>query len=229
MARVNTEVFLDHFDANSMLHISGDAGSLSSDMMHRIAKSCDASAPRSRRRPVYWWTPEIAELKRTSFCNRRRYTRARRNREAEAEAADFRQSRKALKQAIVANKKTKWEELRRDLNSNPWDLGYKIVTGKLNANSTTVHLDSDAISEIVDRLFPTHPMLYGNRDPQGDEMLPPFTEEELKTGARSLKRNKAPGPDGIPAEALKLVADSRPDVMLDVNNACMQSIFNKLK
>ncbi|XP_053956335.1 uncharacterized protein LOC128861988 [Anastrepha ludens] len=123
MAKVNTEAFLAHFDANFMPHIRGDAGSFASDMMQRIAKSCDESAPRaglrSRRRPVYWWTSEIAELRRTCFCNRRRYIRARRNREAEAEAADFRQFRKALKQAIIASKKAKWKELRRDLNSNP--------------------------------------------------------------------------------------------------------------
>ncbi|XP_053960464.1 uncharacterized protein LOC128864736 [Anastrepha ludens] len=217
MAKMNTEAFLARFDANSMPHISGDAGSLASGMMQRIAKSCDAPAPcaglRSRRRPVYWWTSEIADLRKTCFRNRRRYTRARRNREAEAEVADFRQSRKALKQAIIASKKAKWDELR-----NPWGLGYKILTGKLNANSTAVHLDSDAISKIVGRLLPTHPMLCGNRDPQGDEMFPPFTEEEPKTAARSLKRNKAPGPDGVPAEALKLVAESRSDVMFYVYN-----------
>ena len=55
-----------------------------------------------------------------------------------------------------------------------------------------------------------------------------FTQEELKVAAKSLKTNKAPGPDGVPAEVLKLLAETRPDALLEVYNACIsQGIFPK--
>ena len=39
--------------------------------------------------------------------------------------------------------------------------------------------------------------------------------------ARSLKSNKAPGPDGVPKEVLKLIAEERVRVLLYMYNTCL--------
>lgn len=231
-AKLNPRAFLANFDQASIAPTTEDASSLADAMMQRITQGCNASMPcvsrRARRQPVYWWTAEIANLRRACLRSRRRYTRARRNGEAPQEADDYRRSRKALKEAIMASKKLKWEELRSDLNGNPWGLGYRIVTGKLGAGSIFPRLNGDEIDNIVDRLFPTHPPLGEEQEPEGDGVPNPFTEQELKAAARCLKKGKAPGPDGVPSEALRLLAEDRPDALLEVYNACIaQGIFPK--
>jgi hypothetical protein len=37
-----------------------------------------------------------------------------------------------------------------------------------------------------------------------------------------MKRKKAPGPDGIPGETIKLVFQQKPDLLLKVYNACLR-------
>ena len=73
---------------------------------------------------------------------------------------------------------------------------------------------------IVTALFPAHPLR-----PQANferiEDVPFFTCEELETAVLSLKSNKAPGPDGIPSEALKNVFATNPQLLLRMYNACL--------
>lgn len=230
VAKLDPGTFLADFDGSVRARTGNDANSLVGALMQRIIRACNASMPRvgqhPRKKPVYWWTPEIAELRRACLHNRRRYTRARRRGDASLEAEEFRRSRAALKRAIVASKKAKWEELRNGLNDNPWGLGYRIVTRKLGANSTIPQMEAGVVDAIVRGLFPTHPPLGDEREPRTGETPPLFTEGELRLAARSLKGNKAPGPDGVPPEVLKILAENRPMELLEVYNACVtQGIF----
>ncbi|KAM8702200.1 hypothetical protein ACLKA7_001892 [Drosophila subpalustris] len=50
---------------------------------------------------------------------------------------------------------------------------------------------------------------------------PLFTLQELASAAGALKNNKSPGPDGVPTEVLKAIAAERPQVLLDMYNACL--------
>lgn len=228
--KLSPAAFLEKFDNFTPVRTGNDANSLANDMVSRVSESCSASMPRtsqhSRKPSVYWWTPEIAEMRRVCLRNRRRYTRARRSGDAMLEADEYRQSRKSLKRAIMASKKAKWEELRGDLNNNPWGLGYKIVRAKLGAKLEAPHLDSELLDNIVKNLFPSHAPLREEQYIRTNEMPPPFTEEELKVAARGLKSGRAPGPDGIPAEAFKLLAEVRPSDLLMVYNTCIvQGVF----
>ncbi|XP_011633758.1 uncharacterized protein LOC105424945 [Pogonomyrmex barbatus] len=92
------------------------------DIMER---ACDASMPRSRphpRRVAYWWTDEIADLRRLAVRRRRKFTRARNRgnpvRTGEAYEA-FRVARASLKAAIRAAKAGAWEELVSSLDRDP--------------------------------------------------------------------------------------------------------------
>lgn len=50
-----------------------------------------------------------------------------------------------------------------------------------------------------------------------------FTQDELLLTVGSLKARKAPEPDGIPAEALKVVARHHPRLLLDMYNAYLRA------
>ena len=54
-----------------------------------------------------------------------------------------------------------------------------------------------------------------------DDEISLFTEEDLDTAEKGLQNRKAPGPDGIPVEALKVVARTHPQVLLWIYNACL--------
>jgi hypothetical protein len=61
------------------------------------------------------------------------------------------------------------------------------------------------------------------------ENVEPFTEEELQTAAQKLRSGKAPGPDGIPPEAVKAAVKAVPEVVLNVMNATLkEGVFPKI-
>ena len=210
---------------------SRNAIELVNTTMKQIAASCNVAMPKivKHSKPaVYWWTEEIGELRRTCLRKRRKYTRERRRGLAETEATEYKNAKKTLKLAIDKSKKIKFEELRSDLNKDPWGLGYKIVLKKLTSKAPNPLFDDETVRVIVDGLFPTHVTL-------NEEMetimvdTPIFVEDELINAAKTLKNNKAPGPDGIPAEVIKLLATDRPQLLLDMYNACVvEGIFPEI-
>ncbi|XP_011159070.2 uncharacterized protein LOC105195390 [Solenopsis invicta] len=90
-----------------------------------MSLACDASMLRSRpraQRATYWWSEEIAQLKRATVATRRAFTRARRRgveAEVEETMAALRDARKALRVAIRRAKAEAWEEFISDLTRDP--------------------------------------------------------------------------------------------------------------
>ena len=77
------------------------------------------------------------------------------------------------------------------------------------------------MTRIVDELFPTH----APREPDEEieiVEIPKISEAELKLAADSLKSGKSPGPDGIPAEALKAAVQTCPQLLLDMYKGCLK-------
>lgn len=229
--KLKPEILLSKLDEmKSSIAQNTNARTQVSALMRNITRACNASMPKLRkhgaRKAVYWWTEEIRQLRQTCFSCRRRYTRARRLNAATAEAEIYRTAKKELKAAIAKSKKKKWEELRQELNINPWGLGYKIALRKLGARIPPPDLASETVTNIVNTLFPSHESHREDVVLSCPEPPPLFTAEELKAAASTLKNNKAPGPDGIPSEVLKIVANQRPQVLLEIFNVCLsEGIF----
>ncbi|KMQ85535.1 reverse transcriptase, partial [Lasius niger] len=171
--------------------------------------------PRAKPRPqraAYWWTEEIADLRRTSVQARRRFKRMRRrglgdNDEGMAEALEhYRTSRNALSAAIKKSKARSWDEQLQDLNADPWGRPYKAVMKKLRrwTPPVTEALDTDVLDNILSTLFPQCdrvPELY-IREPVAWEEEYEVSSVELAGIVKRLRAwgNKAPGPDGIPGK-----------------------------
>ena len=87
--------------------------------------------------------------------------------------------------------------------------GYKIVTRRIDAT--------------VDGLFPEHPLREETPyESVRQEDIPTFTKAELSIAIRLLKSHKAPDPDGIPVEVLKVIASRCPKILLDTYNVCLR-------
>jgi len=137
-----------------------------SDSVERIGailtKASDVAMPQSRsspRRSAYWWSEEIAELRRSSTKARRLLTRARRRgnqaRIATAHEA-YRAARNLMRQAIRKAKAESWEELLASLDADLWGRPYKLVLGKMRAAAPSVAgtLSPTLLNEVVGTLFP---------------------------------------------------------------------------
>lgn len=192
-------------------------------VMRAISVSCEASIPQSRPRngkpPVYWWTTEIAETRRKCHRLRRKAQRSRGRSEVDRNTEEYKAARKELRRMIRSSKVRCWNELTDDVNRNPWGLGYKVVMRKLGTYKTSGAMDASIIDNIVRELFPTHPRR--SNVEYHVEQVPPITAEELENSVSAMREKKAPGPDGIPNEILKIVHQTDPQILLGMYNACL--------
>ncbi|XP_039309670.1 uncharacterized protein LOC105200637 [Solenopsis invicta] len=179
-----------------------------------MSRACDASMPRSRpmaRCAAYWWSTELAKLKRATVAARRAYTRARRRgvkAVTEESMAVLRDYKKALRTAIARSKVAAWEDLVSKLDRDPWGRPYKIVRKRLRAWAppVTETVEPQFLNRVVDTLFPIR-----GRDIPEKTGPPPDWREELGVSnhemaavfARIKGQTRAPGPDGIYAKCLR--------------------------
>lgn len=194
--------------------------------MGLLTRACECSMPRKTtvrdRRPVYWWSQEIAELRKSCFKLRRLAQRAQRNTpNFQLKSGQYRAARRALKSAIAKSKIRKWNELCEDVESDPWGLGYKLVLQKLGGADPTSELPTDVKERIVEELFPLHEPEERATVEVIPTEIPLFTRDELQKAAKTMRNRKAPGPDGIPVEILKMVSERHPDVLLNMYNECL--------
>lgn len=191
-----------------------------------ISKACNVGMPKAKeyknKRPVYWWTTEIGELRKICLAARRRSTR---HPDDTCLKTEYKAKRKALRRAIKRTKREKWLELCEEIDSNPWGKPYQIVTKKFGGRKPIPGIkDPTWAAEIVETLFPL--------DKEGLNYRPnsisvgqiqPFTAEELGCAIAKLKTGKSPGPDGIPNEAIRLVAELWPELLITTFNKCLMN------
>ena len=199
-----------------------------------IVSTCDAAMPRRkyrqrRRKPVYWWTPEIAELRKTCITARRKAQRARQKTEYPALELIYKQFRKELRFAIKRSQENCWKELIKSIDEDPWGLAYKIVTKKLVGRQQIPGLSCPKRkNQIVKALFPTHEQRPRKILQNQCDKIEPFSCSELQEAGKRLQPRKAPGPDNIPNEILKVVLEVWPVLLLEMYNNCLQNgIFHK--
>ncbi|XP_045772161.1 uncharacterized protein LOC123872074 [Maniola jurtina] len=201
-----------------------------------MTRICNTSMPRCRQaknRAVYWWSEDIAQLRRTCLRSRRQYTRARRRRRSTAEAiataySTYREATKLLQIAIANAKARSWRELLEGLDRDPWGRPYKMVLGKLRpwVPPLTETLEPNLVERIVDVLFPrsqnSPTTIAAPQEAWSDEL--DVSEEELKRAVRRLATcNTAPGPDGIPGRAWVLALEVLEYRLRHLFNSCLQS------
>lgn len=195
------------------------------ETMRCIHRACKSSMPQRRawsgKKQVYWWNDRIAELRRACHRMRRLATRARGRPEALTRAAAYKSAKKALGAEIQKSKRNCWKALCDEVDRDPWGQGYKIVMKKFHTSSQA--MDEARVKNIVDALFPTHPLRADTVFVEEQAEAPLFSTDELKLALRSMKAGKAPGPDGIPAEAIRLAAKTSPDLLLNMYNSCLRA------
>ncbi|KAJ8917890.1 hypothetical protein NQ315_002582 [Exocentrus adspersus] len=172
--------------------------------MKELQDLCKGATPKirtdGRGNAVYWWTPEIAQARNLSVQSRRTAQRARTSHRYSPPQVQqleevYKQHRKALRKLIWKSKNRCWKEM--------------------------PDLTEQKRKTIASALFPQEPSraeyrLQGSVRPEEDFI----TIEDVKEAVDRLKPRKAPGLDGVPSEAIKILAIERPQLTTAILNRC---------
>ncbi|XP_025156223.1 uncharacterized protein LOC112588980 [Harpegnathos saltator] len=142
------------------------------EVMQVLALACDASMPRVRacpKRCAWWWTDQIAALRRRSVHLRRAFRAVRRDADPEVTLAarrEFCAAAKELRNAIGVARGKEWDDLLLSLDADPWGRPYRMVMQKLRpwAPPLTETLDSRFLGRVMGTLFPV----------EGDNPITPY-------------------------------------------------------
>lgn len=183
-------------------------------------------AAMEKRRPAYWWSEEIAQLRRECNKSRRIYTRSGTQcskQERKHLWNTYAEKRKQLRYAITKSKRSCWKSLCDDVDKDPWGNGYKIVMNGIKGKSPRTQLHIDFVNKVANHLFPAHSAV-SFQCKTGSKFIP-FTADDLNKACNKLKAKKAPGPGQIPPEIIKAVAKARPSFVLKVYNQLAENGF----
>ncbi|KAE9533974.1 hypothetical protein AGLY_008710 [Aphis glycines] len=232
-------------DSDSPMHAAESSMALD----EYLARACDASMPPRRqghggKRPVHWWSVEIADSRTSVLCCRRRYQRSLRRlspQGSEIARLEFLAARKKLRAAIRIAKDRRWKELYEKVESDPWGQPYRIVMNKFGSIASRKASAGREIA-IADHLFPAAPVtnwdlappayavnLFDAFDSETDAMsyvttIRPFEPTELRKACGRLSAGKAGGPSGIPNEALKQLSMMQPHTVLQAYNNRLKAL-----
>ena len=172
------------------------------------------------KKAVYWWSEEIKILRANCIQFRRQASRIRRsprysNEEKESCLKEYKENRNRLKKAITKAKESKWKDVIDEVENDVWGTGYKVVQKKFQPRPP--NLSKELKEKTIRYLFPAREYIdeYQGSDDE-DEIEIPVTDDELLQAAEKLRPKKAPGPDGVPAEAIKLFAKHQPKMVCQV-------------
>lgn len=199
-----------------------------------LTEACNNSMPKVKVRAktcMYWWNDTIARLRIECNKARKKWQKAKnKRREILTELVEkeniYREAKNELRIEINRAKGRAWNELIRDIESNPWGLPYKLVLKKLRRTSPgiTEQMEQSVLNYTIERLFPSDDEWHLGREMiESDELEEPITPAEVHQVVRKrMVVNKAPGADGIKAIYLKKVPDATIDSLVSCFNACIK-------
>ncbi|CAK9820187.1 Putative 115 kDa protein in type-1 retrotransposable element R1DM [Anthophora quadrimaculata] len=205
-----------------------------------IRKICNAAMTQKKikvKKNAYWWNESIATIRRK--CVRLKRILMRNNKRSdirdhtESTKDLYMKSRKELKMAIYEAKKEAWKKLVASVENDVWGLPYRILRGK-NVKRTE-EMTREETTRVIKELFPRkEERIEKDREEEGeaeevgerneveDGEIEEATEEEIERIIKSTKNKKAPGPDGIPNEILKILARYKLEEIRNLMNRCLR-------
>ncbi|XP_044754968.1 uncharacterized protein LOC123313923 [Coccinella septempunctata] len=157
----------------------------------------------------YWWNENIDDQRKKYNRLRRIYSRLREKDTTQVTnlKEEMRVLRRNLRKSIRRSKREHWKTLLDELDDDIWGEGYRIATRHLAAGKLSYQLPTKKRRRIIKELFPTTTESLGSAQRIRDDPEP-FTEQELLQAVASMKIRKAPGPDGLTVEALKIASQT---------------------
>lgn len=199
------------------------------DLMSVINKASKESTriiKGNKRKMPFWWNESIENQRRLCCWFRRKIFRLKKRRNTDSAKQkeewekineEYKISRKALKKLISQSKREHWGKMVDELESDVWGTGYQVVVKRLGMHTLPFNLTLKQKKEIIHWLFPQNEDTWRRGENIHEDILP-FTIAELNEAADQIKIGKAPGPDSIPPEAIKIAVYELSEPFLKVLN-----------
>lgn len=208
------------------------------NFVNLVSQTCDQALLKrtegmNNRKPVYWWTEDIASLRRRCLSFRRDMVRANRTEELPREERTrlreaYANQRKLLRNAIKQAKIKAWKDVIEEVENDLWGNGYRIVTNKFQLRKNCTLTDDEKFEE-AEKLFPSDPLVCWEPLEVNQQDIPLFTLEELQIAEERIKLKKAPGPDNVPSEVIKTIVKNFPHICQNLmNNLLIEGNFPKI-
>lgn len=129
MEKLDSEKFQSGFSmSQDYIKLSDGAIDHARLLVDLIGFVCDSSMPRAKAvhiRRTYWWSDELAELRRICIRSRRKLTRAKKQRNYQNVnlvylRSDYNVKVRNFKNAISKAQQSSWNELLEEINKDPW-------------------------------------------------------------------------------------------------------------
>lgn len=133
---------------------------------------------------------------------------------------EYKEAKSMLNNEILKSRESEWKNVCNDVEQDIWGRGYKIVTKKYNRKYYLIALEKQKL--ILDNLFPRHETITRSNIQEVDNFQD-FKMDELIAALLRLKKNKAPGLDGITPEILRVTVKTIPDYVLEVFNEILKT------
>lgn len=195
---------------------------ITKDICNKVFGNKRATGTKTMR--LYWWNNDIANIRENCNKYRRKLTRQNKKNTTNEDniGEHYKQTKKELKTAIKRAKNEAWRRLVEELNENTWGNAYQIVCKKTKTFSKS-DLTIEKQEKVIRELFPEAPEVnwkktkYKNRKKIEND-FEDLTLNEIIQVAKETRSGKAPGPDGVPAEVVKLMLQQRPELFREFFN-----------
>lgn len=171
----------------------------------------------------YWWNDYIEIQKRKCIEARRRHTRANKKNDTTTKQQTwetYKSEKKELQKQIELSKKAHWKKVCDELEADIWGKGYQIAMKQFKKMGPKLELTQEKELEIINALFPSRHTEWGEYNKIDN--IEKFTIEEITNAGKNIKLGKAPGPDGIPPEAVKIITEMDPNYILNIMNELLK-------
>lgn len=203
----------------------------------------------SKQNPKPWWSIDLEmERKRVRAC-RRRYQKARGDIRKKYKE-EYYKEHDTYNKMIQEAKSKSWRILSSKITKNPFNLAYKIARNQIKSKvilksilkedgSYTTSL-TESIEYLLDKFYPTEDgnvsdfevslpqrnkgnvgIIRATELAQEDDV--PFTEIEVNTVVNSLRKDVAPGPDGIKTSVVQAIYKQHKTFFVNLFNACLRT------
>lgn len=186
-------------------------------------------------KPVPWWIRDLNEKRRRLRVARRQFQRCGPGPLRDRLQMEFQIIRGDYIGAIRTSKKNSWEAfVKSTSNKNPYGFAYKLGASKLRLTNIMTNLKTGernftaTTEETMERMLQVLMPLEVRGDeadlavraPYLDMAVKDFELRELKDAIITANAKRAPGPDRIPIDVIKLLDERHQVVLLELLNRC---------
>lgn len=223
-----------------------DADTKAQRLNDAIQEACRASMPVQKKfqRSVPWWTPELTAKRAETRRARRQAQRARGDAREDLQGR-YRILAREYKDLIEKTRTDKWKTFcTRNSEKDPWGTAYKVVRGNRKNNDVISCVKTrggrytkdsrETVDYMLAEFFPGDPQIGDNAahrnlrqtaaDARGSEIRDKhITANEIRRALRGMNPKKAPGHDGITADAVLHAFEAREQIFVRLFNDCLEA------